>query len=188
MTHLSSEGSVIQTRADVVLPFALSPDPTERFNQERQPCLSVQRALQAGGIFPSDPAWRLSPTPFPLTHRDVAFFQKLGPQLWAFSQALNRLYLQSLKGHQPVWIHHYLDQGKPDALLDYARMKRFRDAVPHVIRPDIIPTETGMAITELDSVPGGIGTTGSLSHAYGALGPCTHWRFQRHDRRLCQDA
>lgn len=170
MTDPSAEGSVLQTRADVVPPFVLSPDPTERLTEERQPCRSVQRALQAAGIFLSDPAWRLSPTPFPLTHRDVAFFQKLGPRLWAFSQALNRLYRQSLKGHQPVWVHHYLDQGKPDALLEYARMKRFRDAVPQVIRPDIIPTETGMAMTELDSVPGGIGTTGSLAHAYGSLG------------------
>ena len=39
-----------------------------------------------------------------------------------------------------------------------------------MIRPDVIPTETGMTITELDSVPGGIGMTGTLSSAYGALG------------------
>lgn len=161
---------MIQTRADALAPSAIAPGPTEPLNEESQHCLSVQRALQAAGIFQTDPAWRLSPTPFPLTHRDVAFFQKLGPRLWAFYKALNRLYLQSLKGTQPEWVHRYLDQGKPDALLEYARMKRFRDAVPQVIRPDIIPAETGMVITELDSVPGGIGTTGSLSHAYGALG------------------
>ena len=65
----------------------------------------------------------------------------------------------------------YLDQGKPDSLVSYSRMKRFRDLLPGVIRPDIIPTEdapsgNGMVITELDSVPGGIGVTGALARAY----------------------
>ena len=45
-------------------------------------------------------------------------------------------------------------------------MKRFRDQLPAVIRPDIIPTQDGMVITELDSVPGGIGITGALTEIY----------------------
>ncbi|WP_197742190.1 hypothetical protein [Nitrospira sp. KM1] len=45
-------------------------------------------------------------------------------------------------------------------------MKRFRDHIPSVIRPDVIPTSDGMVITELDSVPGGIGLTACLSHLY----------------------
>ncbi len=116
------------------------------------------------------PSWRLSPVPFPLTGSEVSFFQELGPRLWLFSKALNRLYLDSLKGAQPAWVHRYLDQGKPDALLDYARMKRFREAVPRVIRPDVMLTGTGMVMTELDAVPGGIGLTDSLSRAYGEFG------------------
>ena len=48
----------------------------------------------------------------------------------------------------------------------YSRMKRFRDQLPAVIRPDIIPTQDGMVITELDSVPGGIGMTACLSALY----------------------
>jgi hypothetical protein len=68
----------------------------------------------------------------------------------------------------------YLDQGKPESLVAYSRMKRFKDLLPAVIRPDIIPTNEGTAghglvITELDSVPGGIGLTGALGRAYG------HW-------------
>ena len=50
--------------------------------------------------------------------------------------------------------------------LTYSRMKRFRDQLPAVIRPDIIPTQDGMVITELDSVPGGIGITACLSALY----------------------
>jgi hypothetical protein len=48
-------------------------------------------------------------------------------------------------------------------------MKRFRDDIPTVIRPDVIPTSDGMVITELDSVPGGIGLTGALSRAYSEV-------------------
>ncbi len=168
MAHFPAAGPVIPQYSDTATPSALSSasPPCE----ESRRCLAVHHALQAAGLFESTPAWRVSPVPFPLTARDLTFFEDLGPWLWSFSKALNRLYLDSVKGRQPFWVHQYLDQGKPQALLEYARMKRFREAVPQVIRPDVIPTETGMAITELDSVPGGIGITGSLSAAYGALG------------------
>ena len=168
MAHVPAAGSMLQQSSDTAMSSASSPAPP--LCAEGARCLSVHHALQTAGLFESTPAWRVSPVPFPLTERDLAFFETLGPQLWSFSKALNRLYLDSLKGRQPFWVHQYLDQGKPPALLEYARMKRFREAVPQVIRPDVIPTETGMMITELDSVPGGIGITGSLSSAYGALG------------------
>ncbi|HKC95736.1 MAG TPA: hypothetical protein VKB81_17120, partial [Nitrospira sp.] len=67
---------------------------------------------------------------------------------------------------QPAWVAGYLDHGKPEGLIAFSRMKRFRDHLPAVIRPDIIPTSDGMVITELDSVPGGIGLTAALSRAY----------------------
>lgn len=168
MAHVQAAGPVIPHCSETAAPSALPPAPP--LCDESRRCLSVHHALQAAGLFDSTPAWRVSPVPFPLTERDLAFFETLGPQLWAFSKALNRLYLESVKGRQPFWVHQYLDQGKPQALLEFARMKRFRETIPQVIRPDVIPTETGMMITELDSVPGGIGITGSLSAAYGALG------------------
>ena len=161
---------MIQRCPDTTAPSAFSPAPTAPPCEESRRCLSVSHALHAAGLFDSAPAWRVSPVPFRLTASDLSFFEELGPRLLSFSKALNRLYLDSVKGRQPFWVHQYLDQGKPQALLEYARMKRFREAVPLVIRPDVIPTETGMMITELDSVPGGIGITGSLSAAYAALG------------------
>ena len=45
----------------------------------------------------------------------------------------------------------------------------FKNDVPRVIRPDILLTEAGFSITELDSVPGGIGLTGWLNQAYSRL-------------------
>ena len=156
-----------QRCSDTAVPSGFSPAPP--LSEEGRRCLAVQDALQAAGLFESSPAWRVSPVPFPLTADEVSFFEDLGPRLWSFSKALNRLYLESVKGRQPFWVYQYLDQGKPQALLEFARMKRFRETLPLVIRPDVIPTEAGMTITELDSVPGGIGITGSLSAAYGAL-------------------
>jgi hypothetical protein len=118
--------------------------------------------------------WRIAPAPFLLSHDDLAFFRSLGNHLLAFYRALNRLYLDSVRGTQPAWVAAYLDQGKPESLIAYSRMKRFRDLLPGVIRPDILPTEENlnehrMVITELDSVPGGIGLTGALTKAYGQV-------------------
>lgn len=118
------------------------------------------------GMVAATTTWRIAPTPFPLTKDQLDFFHQLGPQLLSFYRALNRLYADSVRGLQPAWIAGYLDQGKPEALLTYSRMKRFRDQLPAVIRPDIIPTQDGMVITELDSVPGGIGMTACLSALY----------------------
>jgi hypothetical protein len=101
-----------------------------------------------------------------LSRDQLTFFTALGPQLLSFYRALNRLYHESVKGLQPAWVAQYLDQGKPDALVTYSRMKRFRDSLPAVIRPDVIPTQDGMVITELDSVPGGIGLTACMSQLY----------------------
>lgn len=142
---------------------------------------AIRARLSAAGLFaaPSAPSsesnaavlqattsWRISPCPLLLSREQLAFFIALGPQLLSFYRALNRLYSESVKGTQPVWIAGYLDQGKPEALVTYSRMKRFRDALPAVIRPDVIPTQDGMVITELDSVPGGIGLTACLSRIY----------------------
>jgi hypothetical protein len=116
-------------------------------------------------------SWRISPCPLLLTRDQFAFFTALGPRLLSFYRALNRLYHESTKGAQPAWVARYLDQGKPDGLVTYSRMKRLRDSLPAVIRPDVIPTQDGMVITELDSVPGGIGLTAAMSRAYADLDP-----------------
>ncbi len=123
----------------------------------------------SAGVSAFTTRWRIAPSPFPLSTDEVAFFRSLGNRLLAFYRALNRLYLESVRGTQPAWVSGYLDQGKPESLVTYSRMKRFRDLLPAVIRPDMIPTEDGMVITELDSVPGGIGLTGALARAYSDL-------------------
>lgn len=121
------------------------------------------------GILQASTSWRISPCPFLISNEQLAFFSALGPQLLAFYRALNRLYHESVKGTQPAWAAGYLDQGKPEGLVTFSRMKRLRDQLPAVIRPDVIPTQDGMVITELDSVPGGMGLTACLSQIYSGL-------------------
>ncbi len=144
-------------------PTEVLPD-THREHSRRVRSRLVEASLQDGNT------WRVSPTPFLLTSADLAAIESLGLHLLRFTQALNHLYYDSVRGAQPRWVAEYLDQGKPSDLLDHARMNRFRAALPGVIRPDLILTEDGFMISELDPVPGGIGLTGCMAQAYADLG------------------
>src|SRR4029453_3828926 len=96
--------------------------------------------------------------------------EQLGHRLFVFQRACNQLYQLSAKGKQPEWIAKYLEAGKPADLIELSRRKEIRGAVPAVIRPDLVLTETGYTIAEIDSVPGGIGLTAWLNRAYSSLG------------------
>ena len=100
----------------------------------------------------------------------VKRYETLGRHVYRFYQTCNLLYSQSVRGIQPGWVAEYLDQGKPEDVVAYGRMNRFKTHLPCVIRPDVIPTKEGHIVTELDSVPGGIGFTASLAGRYGSLG------------------
>ena len=165
------------TRTETFCP-TLSPEAA------RERCATIREQLSRANLFgtpstvplqssasevQSVTSWRVSPCPLYLSSEQLRFFTDLGPYLLSFYRGLNRLYVESVKGIQPTWIASYLDQGKPTVLVQYSRMKRFRDALPAVIRPDVIPTQDGMVITELDSVPGGIGLTACLSRMYHDL-------------------
>ncbi len=63
-----------------------------------------------------------------------------------------------------------MDQGKPAHVVELGREERWRNDLPGVMRPDLILTETGVSIAELDSLPGGIGLTGWLNETYAKLG------------------
>ena len=136
------------------------------------PYLNFRETLIQEGLFVAgkEDHWRIGCHPFLLSPQQGKFLEDLGQHLLAFYLAINRLYMESLSGTQPTWVHKYLDMGKPNDLLDFARMNRFKNHVPGVIRPDLIPTDSGMALTELDSVPGGIGLTGCLCRLYGQQG------------------
>lgn len=110
--------------------------------------------------------WRISPAPFPLGVRLAKELESLGRVLLQFYRAVNLLYRQSTEGKQPAWIAALLDQGKPADLIALQRSPVLKNEVPRVIRPDLLLTDRGVQVTELDSVPGGIGLTAWLNRTY----------------------
>src|SRR5277367_4571859 len=128
----------------------------------------IRARLPEAGLF-SGQNWRVSPDPFPLGPELAEQLQGLGRLLLQFNRSVNLLYRQSLAGKQPRWVADWLDRGKPAGVLETQRAAAFKNDLPRVIRPDIILTETGPCITELDSVPGGIGLTAWLNQTYATM-------------------
>ena len=129
----------------------------------------LRSSFPAEGLF-AEKSFLLSPEPLRLPAPLVAELEKLGHRLFVFQRAQNELYQRSLSGKAPAWIAELLDRGKPPELLALTRAKAMRGELPAIIRPDLLLTPEGFSITELDSVPGGLGLTGWLSKTYGALG------------------
>ena len=125
----------------------------------------IRDSIPANGLF-AGMEWKISPAPFPLGENLVQEIESLGRVLLQFYRATNLLYRKSVEGKQPEWVARWLDLGKPRELIELQRSVAFKNDVPRVIRPDILLTENGFSITELDSVPGGIGLTGWLNQTY----------------------
>src|SRR5215475_7769884 len=126
---------------------------------------TIRAAFPKEGLF-ADKEWLLSPDAFPIDRKSLADLEQLGHRLFVFQRACNQLYQLSVKGKQPEWVARYLDAGKPKELIEFSRRREIRDDLPRVIRPDLILTEKGYIIAEIDSVPGGIGLTGWLNQTY----------------------
>jgi hypothetical protein len=141
------------------------------------PYETIRAALAAQPLFEAK-TWQLSPEAWPLTPAEVAELEEIGTACLEFHQALETLYLRAAAGknllrNKPLlapWVADYFDRGKPEALVRQAREPRNRGVFPPVLRPDLLRTEEGFALTELDSVPGGIGLTGFLNRLYATAG------------------
>jgi hypothetical protein len=139
---------------------------------------TIRSALSAQPLF-EDKTWQLSPEAWPLTREQVTQLEAVGAACLEFQQALETLYLRSAAGknllrNKPLlapWVADYLDRGKPAGLIAHARDARNRGAFPLVMRPDLLLTDEGFVLTELDSVPGGIGLTAFLNRLYAGETP-----------------
>ncbi|WP_404421446.1 hypothetical protein [Nibricoccus sp. IMCC34717] len=137
------------------------------------PLETLRKAFAEQSLF-EEKTWRLSPRPWVLTPAQVQELEAIGSACLEFHQALETLYLRSASGknllrNRPLlapWVAEYLDRGKPEALIAHARDGKNRGAFPTVLRPDLLWTDDGFAMTELDSVPGGIGLTAFLNRLY----------------------
>ena len=130
---------------------------------------AVRAAMPAGGLF-HEKEWRIAPAPFELPGGLARELEKLGYRLMLFLRACDQLYRQSVKGRQPEWVADILDAGKPPELVAFQRECGLAGDIPRVIRPDLVLTEDGFTIAEIDSVPGGIGLTAWLNKTYAGLG------------------
>ncbi len=129
----------------------------------------LRNAMPRDGLF-ADKHWRLSPSAFPISKELHQELLVLGDRLWLFQKACNDLYYLSVLGKQPEWVAALLDRGKPPELVEFSRQKAFRHHLPQVLRPDLVLTDDGFILSELDSVPGGIGLTAWLNQTYAAAG------------------
>jgi hypothetical protein len=135
---------------------------------------SIKSVLAAQPLFEAK-TWQLAPEAWPVTPDEVAELEGIGAACLEFHQALETLYLRSAAGKNLLrnkalltpWVAEYLDRGKPAALVAHARDSRNRGALPPVLRPDLLLTDEGWVLTELDAVPGGIGLTAFLNRLYG---------------------
>ncbi len=130
----------------------------------------LKKALPANGLFRGDMPWLLSPRPLELDRKQVRSLESMGHILGHFYDACNTVYHASAEGREHGWLAGMLDAGKPEWLIQAQRSKANRRAAPRVIRPDLMLTDGGWKITELDSVPGGQGVTAFLSNLYADAG------------------
>ena len=121
------------------------------------------RSAFAGQPLFEDKTWRLSPDAWPILPAQAAELEAIGAAALEFHQALEALYLRSVAGknllrNKPLtapWVADYLERGKPASLVAHQRDPKSRGAFPSVLRPDLLLTDEGYVMTELDSVPGG---------------------------------
>jgi len=124
-----------------------------------------------------DKTWRCSPRAFPLSAQQTKEIELIGQACYEFHRAVETLYMRSATGKKILrnrklyvpWVAEYLDRGKPSALIKHARSEPLRGRMPMVIRPDLLITDSGFALTEIDAVPGGIGLTAFLNQLYARV-------------------
>ena len=122
----------------------------------------------------ADKSWKWSNQAWQLPSDAIDFLHNLGNAGISFFRALERLYLKSVNGenilrnknYSTPWVAEYMDGGKSGWMVEHSRSSVMRGVLPLVLRPDLLPTRDGFALTEWDSVPGGIGLTDYLGRLY----------------------
>ncbi|MEM0951619.1 MAG: hypothetical protein AAGI66_05680 [Cyanobacteria bacterium P01_H01_bin.74] len=116
--------------------------------------------------------WKISPSPFVLSQHQYHELIALGECLLQFMRAIDLLVRQSANGVDgvPPWVAELYRKGKPEGMVQYAGMNRFKSQLPMVLRPDLLMRDDGWTLCEIDAVPGGLGFTSALNQVYYANG------------------
>jgi hypothetical protein len=118
--------------------------------------------------------WKWSPASWSILEDTQNELEALGLAAVSFYRAIERLYLKSKNGEKILrnhdfkapWVADYYDEGKPEWLVKHSISRQVLGTMPAVLRPDLLPTSNGFALTEWDAVPGGIGLTAFLNEIY----------------------
>lgn len=119
-------------------------------------------------------SWRIAARAWEFSAEETRELNRIGSACLAFYRASEKLYIASAEGKSLLrnaelyapWVAEILDRGKPERFIKHQRACALAGSLPPVIRPDLLFTEDGFALTELDSVPGGIGLTAFLEKSY----------------------
>lgn len=135
--------------------------------------LELEKAFRETPLF-AEKSWIVSPESFPIEDGQLRTIRGIGAALVEFQLAIERLYRRAAEGRRILrngdleadWVRDYLDRGKPEFLIAHGRHPALKNVLPAIIRPDLLLTDQGFCLTEIDSVPGGIGLTGFLNDLY----------------------
>ena len=122
----------------------------------------------------AEKSWRLSPKAYPLTSKQVREIESIGRACLEFLRAKEILYKKSTSNEnllrneklEAPWVAEYFERGKPTELVEHGLSNAVSGQIPFILRPDLLITEDGFALTELDSVPGGVGLTAFLNRLF----------------------
>lgn len=134
----------------------------------------IKTAFEKTPFF-SGKTWRYAHEALTLPEGLESELPLIGAAALEFYKAQEKLYVASFSGKKILrngnlradWVAPLLDRGKPPRLIAHQRSRALAGTLPPVIRPDLLVCEDGFALTELDSVPGGIGLTAYLYRLYG---------------------
>lgn len=124
--------------------------------------------------FFKDKKWEVSPSPLILSPDIAEQISNIGNACFDFLKSINKLYHAS-KNNKSIlrnknltlpWVSEYLERGKNESILKHLNLDSFKNTLPVIVRPDLLLTEDGISMTELEVVPGGIGFTSFLHQLY----------------------
>lgn len=124
--------------------------------------------------FFKDKTWQYSPSSLELSSEIANEINKIGEACFDFLTGINKLYNFSKadksilrnKHFMAPWVADYFDRGKPENLLQHSNLAFLKHTTPNIIRLDLLLTEEGLALTEIEVIPGGIGFTSFLHQIY----------------------
>ena len=102
--------------------------------------------------------FRVSPKPFKLNKSQRQDLENIGKAICDYMDACIELYKTD------DYVHQILDRGKPDELCDVTDVNYL------FLRPDLILTNNGFSICEIETSPFGLGLAEILNRAYGNEG------------------